>query len=238
MSSRQVEDCRGGAPYPPAPATVNCQPSTFNHPPLRLAVLVSGGGTTLQAIIDAIASGYLNATISLVISSRREVKALERAQKHGIPVEIVRPRDFEDAAAYDSALAALLERVRPDLLVLAGYLSILGEKTLAAHSGRIMNIHPSLLPSFGGKGFYGRYVHEKVLEYGCKVTGCTVMFVDNHVDTGPIILQEAVPVLEEDSVDSLAIRVSEVEKRLYPKAIKLFGEGRLTINGRRVRVEL
>lgn len=237
FSRQEPLDCRCGAPFPPATSTVNCQPSTVNRPPLRLAILVSGGGTTLQAIIDAIDSGYLNARISLVISSRREVKAPERARKHGIPVEIIRPRDFEDAASYDCALAAALEHARPDLLVLAGYLSIIGERTLAAYSGRIMNIHPSLLPSFGGKGFYGRYVHEKVLEYGCKVTGCTVMFVDNQVDTGPIILQEAVPVFEDDTVDSLATRVSEVEKRLYPEAIKLFAEGRLTVNGRRVRVE-
>jgi phosphoribosylglycinamide formyltransferase-1 len=199
-------------------------------------VLVSGGGTTLQAIIDAIMDQALPAEIALVVSSRREVMAPERARKHGIPVTILRPRDFITVEEYDSSLCETLLAVRPDLIVLAGYLSILGEKVLASFAGRIMNIHPSLLPAFGGKGCYGQRVHKQVLDYGCKVSGATVMFVDTDVDTGPIILQKAVPVLDTDTVDSLAKRVAEVEWELYPQAIALFAEGRLQSDGRRVKI--
>ena len=190
----------------------------------------------MQAIIDSIESGYLNAEIGICISSRRDVLAPERAHKHNIPVAIIRPRDFIDAAAYDEALCAQLLEAKTDLVILAGYLSILGPKTMANFAGRIMNIHPSLLPAFGGKGFYGKYVHQKVLDYGCKVSGATVMFVDDQVDTGPIILQQAVQVLDNDNVDSLTQRVSIIEKQLYPLAIKLYAEGRLIIEGRRVKV--
>jgi len=209
---------------------------TRNSSPCRLAVLVSGGGTTMQALIDAIESGYLNAEISMCISSRRDVKAPDRARKHNIPVAIIRPRDFLDAAAYDEALCTQLLEVKPDLIILAGYLSILGPKTMASFAGQIMNIHPSLLPAFGGKGCYGQLVHEKVLDYGCKVSGVTVMFVDDQVDTGPIILQQVVDVLDSDTVETLTQKISQVEKKLYPLAIKLYAEGRLRIEGRRVKV--
>ena len=202
----------------------------------RLAVLVSGGGTTMQSIIDAIESGYLNAEVSMCVSSRRDVQAPERARKHHIPVAIIRPRDFNDAAAYDEALCAQLLEVNTDLIILAGYLSILGPKTMASFAGRIMNIHPSLLPAFGGKGFYGKLVHEKVLDYGCKVSGATVMFVDDQIDTGPIILQQSVDVLDTDTVETLTQKVSQIEKELYPLAIKLYAEGRLRVEGRRVKV--
>ncbi len=208
----------------------------IDNQPLRLAVLVSGGGTTLQAIIDAIESGYLNAEIAMVVSSRRDAYAPERARKHNLPVSIIRPRDFPGTGAYDEALCGELLHVKPDLVVLAGYLSILGDKTLQNFGGRIMNIHPSLLPSFGGKGCYGQHVHQQVLAYGCKVSGVTVMFVDDQVDTGPIILQEAVSVDDEDDVEALAYKVSQVERRLYPLAIKLYSEGRLQQDGRRVKV--
>lgn len=204
--------------------------------PCRLAVLVSGSGTTLQALIDAISRGALPAEVAVVISSRRDVKAPERAARHGIPVHILRPKDFASPVQYDSALAALLEEVEPDLVVLAGYLSILGERVMERYRGRIMNIHPSLLPAFGGKGCFGHHVHRQVLEYGCKVSGATVMFVDDNVDTGPIVLQEAVEVKDDDTVESLAARVAEVERRLYPAAVGLFAEGRLSVAGRRVRI--
>lgn len=190
----------------------------------------------MQAIIDSIESGYLNAEISICISSRRDVLAPGRAHSHNIPVAIIRPRDFIDAAAYDEALCAELLEANTDLVILAGYLSILGPKTMANFAGRIMNIHPSLLPAFGGKGFYGKYVHQKVLDYGCKVSGATVMFVDDQVDTGPIILQQAIQVLDTDNVESLTQKVSQIEKQLYPLAIKLYAEGRLIIEGRRVKV--
>jgi len=209
-----------------APSTTKC----------RLAILVSGGGTTMQAIIDAIESGFLPAEIALCISSRRDVGAPERARRHNIPVAIIRPRDFADATAYDEALCAELREVKPDLIILAGYLSILGVQTMTHFAGQIMNIHPSLLPAFGGKGFYGKYVHEAVIEYGCKLSGVTVMFVDKQIDTGPIILQQSVAVDDDDTVETLTRKVSQIEKELYPQAIKLHAEGRLVVGGRRVKV--
>lgn len=203
---------------------------------LRLAVLVSGGGSTLQNIIDAIESGALVAEIVLVVSSRRDALALERAKRHALPSISLRPRDYQDAASFDRALCGALDGARADLVILAGYLAILGRETVAAYAGRIMNIHPSLLPSFGGRGWYGRRVHAAVLSHGCKVSGATVMFVTPEVDAGPIILQEAVPVLDEDTVETLAERVAGEEKRLYPLAIQLYGAGRLFILGRRVHI--
>lgn len=205
--------------------------------PCRLVVLVSGGGTTLQAIIDAVEAGELPAEIVSVISSRREAKALARAQKHGIQTSTLRPRDFASPADFDVALSELLGQINPDLLVLAGYLSILGERVIDEFRGRIMNIHPSLLPAFGGKGCFGKYVHEQVLQYGCKISGATVMFVDSSIDTGPIILQECIHVCDDDSVASLSMRIGEVERRLYPEAIRLYAEGRLQLEGRKVRIE-
>jgi len=190
----------------------------------------------MQAIIDAIESEYLPAEIVTCISSRRDVAAPERARRHGIPVSIIRPRDFENSQAYDEALCSKLLDVKPDLVILAGYLSILGPQTMSHFAGRVMNIHPSLLPAFGGKGFFGKYVHEKVLDYGCKVTGVTVMLVDSQVDTGPIILQRAIDVLDTDNLDTLTQKVSQVERELYPQAIKLYAEGRLRIEGRRVMI--
>ena len=204
--------------------------------PCRLAVLVSGSGTTLQALIDAIEADVLPAEVALVISSRRDVLALERARRHGIPAHVLRPRDFANSDEYDAALCSLLEQAQPDLVVLAGYLSILGAKVMAQFDGRIMNIHPSLLPAFGGRGCFGHHVHRQVLDYGCKVSGVTVMFVDSNVDTGPIILQEAVEVKDDDTVESLARRIGEIERRLYPAAVRLFAEGRLRVAGRRVRI--
>jgi len=203
---------------------------------LRLAVLVSGGGSTLQNIIDAIESGALVAEIVLVVSSRRDAFAVERTKRHALPSIILRPRDYQDDTSFDLALCGVLEGARPDLVILAGYLAILGRETLGAYAGRIMNIHPSLLPAFGGRGWYGRRVHAAVLRHGCKVSGATVMFVTPEVDAGPIILQEAVPVLDHDTVETLAARVAGVEQKLYPRAIKLYSAGRLSLAGRRVQI--
>lgn len=203
----------------------------------RLALLVSGGGTTLQNIIDAIADGSLEAEIVTVISSRREVFAVERAKRNSLSCTIIRPRDYADPALYEDALLGALMGSTPDLIVLAGFMSVLGPSIVEAFPDRIMNIHPSLLPAFGGRGHYGRYVHEKVLAYGAKVSGATVMLVDKGVDEGPIVLQEAVPVLDEDTIETLSGRVAAVEKRLYPEAIRLFAEGRLEVKGRRVLIK-
>ena len=205
-------------------------------PPLRLAVLVSGGGTTLQGLIDAVDTGLLQAEIVAVVSSRRDAYALLRASGRNIPTLVLRPRDYSRAAEHDAALAKALREINPSLIVLAGYLAALGQDTLEAFKGRIMNVHPSLLPAFGGKGFYGPHVHRAVLAAGCKITGATVHFVEAEFDSGPIILQEAVRVADDDTCDSLAVKVQALERELYPTAIRLFAEGRLCQTGRRVTI--
>ncbi|MBT9155715.1 MAG: Phosphoribosylglycinamide formyltransferase [Firmicutes bacterium] len=204
--------------------------------PLRLAVLVSGSGTTLQGLLNAIDAGKLQAEIVAVVSSRRDAYALQRARRRDIATYVLRPRDFVPAGEHDAALARTLREVSPDLIVLAGYMVEVGDVTLGAFHGRIMNIHPSLLPAFGGRGFYGQHVHKAVLEHGCKVTGATVHFVEAQVDGGPIILQAAVEVEDADTCETLAARVSELERRLYPTAIQLYAEGRLCQVGRRVTI--
>ena len=201
---------------------------------VKLAVLLSGSGTTLQNLIDRIDAGELDATVGCVIGSRPDAYGLERARKHGIPHEAVVRKDYPDRAAFNEALWAAIEPYAVDLVVLAGFMFIL--EVPAAFEHRILNVHPALLPAFGGKGMYGHHVHEAVLAYGAKVTGATVHFVDAEYDQGPVILQETVPVLEDDTPDSLAARVQAKERELYPRAIQLFGEGRLCVQGRRVRI--
>ncbi len=202
----------------------------------RLAVLVSGGGTNLQAIIDAIEAGQIPAEIGVVISSRNTAYALERGRQHNVPTCVIRPRDYPDGEACEQALLDCLAAHRTDLVLLAGYMSVLGEGVVARYPNRIMNIHPSLIPSFCGPGMYGERVHREALAYGVKVSGCTVMFVDEGVDTGPIILQAAVPVHDDDTVESLATRVLEQEHRLYPEAVRLFASGCLEVVGRHVKI--
>lgn len=203
----------------------------------KLAVLVSGGGTTLQALLDACDAGQLNADIAIVVSSRPGVFALERARKHGIPTRVVaRKSHGGDMQAYSQALLEAVQPYKPDLVLLAGFLSILTDPFMAVYEGRIMNTHPALVPAFYGKGCYGHHAHQAVLDYGVKVSGATIMFADQGVDTGPIILQESVPVYDDDTVETLAERVLQVEHRLYPQAAQLFIEGRLRIEGRKVRI--
>ncbi len=202
----------------------------------RLAVLVSGGGTNLQSLIDHIEDGSIPAEIAVVISSRKNAFALERARRHSIPTRLIRPRDFAGEAEHEEALLKCLQDNAVDLVLLAGYLSVLGEKVVAHYPLRIMNVHPSLIPSFCGPGMYGERVHQEALNYGVKVSGCTVMFVDEGVDTGPIILQAAVPVMDNDTVHTLAARVLEEEHRLYPEAVRLFATGRLQVQGRQVKI--
>lgn len=203
----------------------------------RLAVLVSGGGTNLQAVIDACESGYLPAEVAVVVSSRQNAFALERAKQHSIPTQVVSRRAFgDDLTAYSQALLAAVQPHHPDLVLLAGFMSVLAEPFISAFSGRMMNTHPALIPAFAGPGFYGQHVHRAVLDYGAKVSGATIILVEAGVDSGPIVLQEAVPVLDDDTVESLAARVLPVEHRLYVEAAKLFVEGRLERIGRKVRV--
>ncbi len=200
---------------------------------MRIVVLLSGSGTTLENLIDRSEKGSLDVEIAAVLASRPSAFGLERARRHGIPAHTVDRKAYRDEAAFNNALHRILAEYAPDLLVFAGFLS---RFELRAYAGRAVNIHPALIPAFCGKGFYGERVHQAVLEYGVKLTGVTVHFVDNQYDTGPIILQEAVPVLDDDTVETLARRVREKERELYPEAIQLFADGRLLVQGRRVRV--
>jgi phosphoribosylglycinamide formyltransferase-1 len=206
----------------------------MSRAPLRLAVLLSGSGTTLQNLLDAIESGQLAATIVLVIASRPDAYGLVRAQRHGVTAVCVPRRAGGEPQGGDDEIDHILERHRPDLIVLAGYLYRF--RIAPRYRGRVMNIHPSLLPAFGGKGFYGLRVHRAVLDYGAKVSGCSVHFADEEYDHGPIILQRVVPVLDTDTPEDLAARVGVEERKAYPEAIQLFAEGRLRVEGRRVRV--
>jgi len=205
---------------------------------IRIAVLVSGKGrgTNLQAIIDACEEGRINGTVALVVSTNPEAPALERAKRHGVPTAVLRPREFASDEEFDNALLGLLQEYKVDLVCLAGYMRKLSKRVVDAYRWRIMNVHPALIPSFCGQGMYGHHVHEAALEYGVKVSGVTVHFVDEGYDTGPIILQEAVPVEDDDTPETLAARILPREHANYTKAIQLFAEGRLKVEGRRVRV--
>jgi phosphoribosylglycinamide formyltransferase-1 len=202
--------------------------------PLKLAVLVSGSGTTLQNLVDEIGAGRLDAEIRVVIGSRPGLKGLDRAAVAKLPNFIVDRRDFDDAREFSRQVFSLCGDAGVDLVCLGGWLCLL--EVPDRYLGRAMNIHPALLPGFGGRGMYGARVHQAVLDHGCKVSGCTVHFVDNTYDTGPIILQRTCVVEDDDTAESLAHRVFEEEKVAYPEAIRLFQQGRLRIEGRRVRV--
>ena len=198
---------------------------------LKLAVLVSGGGTNLQAIIDAISAGKItNACISVVISNNANAYALERARAHGIEALCISPKDFESREAFNQAFLDKLNSYNVDLVVLAGFIVVLPEMMIKEYTNRIVNIHPSLIPSFCGKGFYGLKVHEGVLARGVKVTGATVHFVDEGTDTGPIILQKAVEVEQGDTPEVLQRRVMEqAEWVILPKAIDLIANGKVSV---------
>lgn len=206
---------------------------------LRLAVLVSGGGTNLQAIIDNIENGTLtNAKIAVVISNNKNAYALERAAKHGIEALSISPRDYENRGAFHQALLTALEERNIDLVVLAGYLVVIPEQMIRKYRNRIINVHPSLIPSFCGTGYYGLRVHEAALNRGVKVTGATVHFVDEGTDTGPIILQKAVAVKPGDTPEVLQRRVMEqAEWKLLPAAINLIANGRVRVEDGRVIVD-
>lgn len=198
---------------------------------MKLAVLVSGGGTNLQAIIDAIAQGRItNAEIAVVISNNKNAFALERAKKHGIEGVCVSPKDYQDREAFNRALLETIRSYEADLVVLAGCLVVIPRILVDAYPNRIINIHPALIPSFCGTGYYGLKVHEGVLNRGVKVTGATVHFVDEGTDTGPIILQKAVEVQQDDTPETLQRRVmEEAEWQIMPKAIDLIVNGKVEI---------
>lgn len=201
---------------------------------LRLVVLLSGSGTTLQNILDTIHAGQLNAKVELVIGSRDGLKGIDRAKAAGLPHVVIPRKSHTDVPSFTREVFKHINTVKPDLICLAGWLCLLDIPK--EYSGRIMNIHPALLPSFGGKGMYGHHVHEAVIAHGCKLSGCTVHFVDNTYDSGPIIVQRSCAVLEDDTPDTLAARVFEQEKIAYPEAIRLFAAGRLKVDGRRVHI--
>jgi phosphoribosylglycinamide formyltransferase-1 len=202
---------------------------------LRVGVLASGAGTTLQCLIDACRPSEAPAEVVLVISNVEGAFALERARAAGIPTAVLPHRAFPTQAAFEAAVRTAFGQARVDLVCLAGFLRILSAEFVAAFVGRMMNVHPSLLPAFGGQGMYGDRVHAAVLKSGARVTGCTIHFVTAETDAGPIIAQAAVAVEDDDTVASLASRVRREELRLYPIALRLFAEGRLRIEGNRVR---
>jgi formyltetrahydrofolate-dependent phosphoribosylglycinamide formyltransferase len=202
--------------------------------PLRVAVLLSGEGTSLENLFEQIDAG-LPARVEVVIASKPAAGGLARATRRGVAAEAVARRDHPDVGAFNDALHAVLDRHDIDLVALLGFLSPFEPRERFA--GRVINVHPALIPAFSGRGFYGHRVHEAVLESGVKVSGATVHFADDEYDHGPIILQEAVPVRDDDTPDALAARVQAAERRLVPEAIRLIAEGRLAVEGRRVRLK-
>lgn len=205
----------------------------------RIAVLVSGGGTNLQALIDAEANGELGqGRISLVLSSKPDVYALERASKAGIAEYVLARKDYSSADEYTAALCDVLARYDIDLIVLAGFMIILGEQIYKQYPNRILNVHPALIPSFCGKGFYGLHVHEAALAKGVKVSGATVHFVTPECDAGPIVLQRAVEVKDDDTPESLQLRIMrQAEWKILPEAVRLFCDGKLEVRGNRVFIK-
>lgn len=199
---------------------------------LPIGILISGGGTNLQAIIDAIEAGRLAAKIEVVLSNKADAYGLTRAQKHGIPTEVLNHKGFASREDYDEAVVALLRARGVELVVLAGFMRLLSPVFVKAYSNRIMNIHPALLPAFPGL-----HVQQKAVEHGVRFSGCTVHFVNEECDEGPIIIQAVVPVFPEDTAETLSARILEQEHRIYPRAIQLYAEGRLRVAGRKVFVE-
>jgi formyltetrahydrofolate-dependent phosphoribosylglycinamide formyltransferase len=208
--------------------------ATANPTPLRVAVLLSGSGTTLENLFARREAGQLPIDIVCVVSSRADAFGIERAKQRGVPTVLVERKKHKDAEAFSNLIFDAIRPYKPKLVCLAGFMSLL--RIPKDFEGRLMNIHPALLPAFGGKGCYGHHVHEAVLEHGCKLTGCTAHFVDHQYDHGPIILQKAVEVREDDTPDTLAERVQATEREVFPEAIRLFAAGRLKLEGHRVRI--
>ena len=202
--------------------------------PLRLGVLLSGSGTTLQNFLDRIADGRLGAEIALVISNKSDAFGLVRANRAGVSTLVVSRKEAGTVEVFSERIFTAFRSAQVELVCMAGFLQLV--RIPDDFLGRVMNIHPALIPAFCGHGFYGHRVHEAVIEYGAKITGCTVHFADNEYDRGPIIFQRAVPVLEVDTPETLAARVFEQECEAYPEAIQLFAEGKLKVEGRRVRI--
>ena len=204
---------------------------------LNLIVLASGGGTNVQSIIDNIESGKLNAQIKAVISNNSKAFCLERARKHNIPAIHLSHKMFNTKDEFDEKLLSILKENKVDLVILAGYMKMLSPQIIKAYKNKILNIHPALLPHFGGKGMYGIHVHEAVLKSGMRVSGVTVHIVDEIYDHGPIILQKCVPVESDDTPESLAQRVLKTEHQLYSEAIQLFAEDKIEFKENRIQIK-
>lgn len=203
---------------------------------IRIGVLASGSGTNLQAIMDGCSRGEIRGQVVVVISNNPKARALDRARLAGIPAVAMHHRAFPDRDTFDAKLVEILHSYEVDLVCLAGFMRVLGPSFIRQFPDRIMNIHPALLPAFGGLGMFGDRVHQTVLDSGVRFSGCTIHFANEAPDGGPIILQAIVPVLDTDTAQSLAERILVEEHRLYPEAVKLFAEGRLQVEGRRVRI--
>jgi formyltetrahydrofolate-dependent phosphoribosylglycinamide formyltransferase len=208
-------------------------PKVSPNPPVKTAVLLSGSGRTLQNLLDHFARGLLSGSIAAVVSSKPGVLGLERAAQAGIPTHVVE-RKGKSTAEFSRLVTAALDKYSPELVLMAGWICLY--EIPPQYAGKVMNIHPALLPSFGGKGMYGHHVHEAVLAAGVRVSGCTVHFADNEYDHGPIILQRACPVHGDDTAETLADRVFAQECIAYPSAVRLFAQRRLRIDGRRVKI--
>lgn len=209
--------------------------ATENKPPIRLGVLISGGGTTLMNVLEYIKKGKLNAEIALVIGSRSDAEGVEKAKKAGLNVKIIRKKDYPGVDEFSRRIEEQLAAANVELVIQGGWLCLWNIPK--RYENKVMNIHPALLPSFGGQGMWGHHVHEAVLKAGCKVSGCTVHFCTNEYDEGPIIVQRCCPVIETDTPDTLAERVFEQECIAYPQAIQLFAEGKLTVKDNRVIIK-
>lgn len=199
---------------------------------LKIGVLASGTGSNFQAIIDSIETGYISAQINVLITDNPQAFSIERAKKHGIETLIMRPKNYTSRDEYFKDIAAELKKREVELAVLAGFMRIVGKPLLDIYPNRVMNIHPAILPSF--PGLHGQ---KQANDYGVKISGCTVHFVDEGMDTGPIIIQAAVPVKDDDTEETLSGRILKLEHKIYPEAIKLFSEGRIELNGRKVRIK-
>jgi len=199
---------------------------------LNLGVLASGRGSNFQAIIDEIERGRLNATIKVLIVDNPSAFAIERAKKHGIEYLIIRPKEYTSKDDFFIKIAEELKKRDVGLVILAGFMRIAGKTLIGAFPNRIMNIHPALLPAF--PGLHGQ---RQALEYGVKISGCTVHFVDEAVDTGPVIIQSALPILQDDTEETLSERILRLEHKIYPEAIRLFSEGKIEVEGRKVRIK-
>jgi len=201
----------------------------MNRPKLRLGVLVSGRGSNLQAIMDAATAVKIDASVEVVISDRPQAQALEHARRNRVPAIYLNPKDYPNREKYDEAVVDRLRKHQVDLVILAGYMRLITSRLIGPYKNRIINIHPSILPAFSGL-----HAHRQALEWGVRISGCTVHFVDESMDQGPIIIQAAVPVFEGDTEETLAARVLEQEHRILPQAIQYFAEQRLEVSGRRV----